>query len=226
VRELALSQGWSERPSPQLGEREQTRQADLGRLVRLADTLADGELDGTGFVAELERRFDPRSSGGGVNLLTYHRAKGLEFEAVFLPRLEEKELPCKRSLKRPAEIAEERRLLYVGMTRAKRWLWLSWTDKGKTSRFLEELEIVKKVGVKVERDDLPPAYEPLRAWRRKRSLADGVPAYVVFHNSALEAIAEQLPSTMSELGRVPGVGPAKLERYGEEVLAVLAAASS
>ena len=68
--------------------------------------------------------------------------------------------------------------------------------------------------------------EPPRAWRRKRSLADGVPAYVVFHNSALEAIAEQMPGTMSELGRVPGVGPAKLERYGKEVLEVLSANES
>ena len=55
-----------------------------------------------------------------VHLLTYHRAKGLEFTAVFLPRLEEKEIPCKLSLERAEELAEERRLLYVGLTRAKR----------------------------------------------------------------------------------------------------------
>ena len=74
----------------------------------------------------------------GVNLLTLHRAKGLEFDTVFLPRLEEKELPS-RQARTPAEIDEERRLLYVGMTRAKRMLWLSWS--GKRSRFLAELGV-------------------------------------------------------------------------------------
>ena len=63
-----------------------------------------------------------------MHLLTLHRAKGLEFEAVFLPRLEEKELPS-RQARTDAEIDEERRLLYVGLTRAKRVLWLTWCGK-------------------------------------------------------------------------------------------------
>ena len=66
---------------------------------------------------------------GGVHLLTLHRAKGLEFDAVFLPRVEEKELPCKAAMRRPAQVAEERRLLYVGMTRAKRHLALTWAGQ-------------------------------------------------------------------------------------------------
>ena len=74
-----------------------------------------------------------------MHLLTLHRAKGLEFEAVFLPRVEEKELPCKAAMRAPAEVAEERRLLYVGMTRAKRHLALTWA--GKPSRFLLELGV-------------------------------------------------------------------------------------
>ena len=87
------------------------RQQDLARLVQLAAAF-DG--DAASFVEDLRRRFD---SGGdaahGVNLLTLHRAKGLEFEAVFIPRLQEKELPSKQA-RTPAELAEERRLLYVG----------------------------------------------------------------------------------------------------------------
>ena len=48
-----------------------------------------------------------------------------------------------------------------------------------------------------------------------------MPAYVVFHNATLAEIADRQPRTLSELALVPGVGPAKLERYGEEVLAAL-----
>ena len=64
----------------------------------------------------------------------------------------------------------------------------------------------------------------MKQWRLERAKADEVPPYVVFHNSTLEQIAERGPSTLSELAAVPGVGPTKLERYGEEVLAALAAA--
>ena len=85
------------------------------------------DLDGPGFVAELERRFgDGGESRRGVHLLTLHGAKGLEFEAVFVARVEEKELPT-RLAKTADEIAEERRLFYVGLTRAKRHLFVTWT---------------------------------------------------------------------------------------------------
>ena len=69
---------------------------------------------------------------------------------------------------------------------------------------------------------MPPAFGVLRTWRLERAKADEVPAYVVFHNSTLAEIAERQPRTLAELARVPGVGPAKLERYGADVLAALA----
>ena len=225
VRHLALAQGWLEQPPEKLGEREETRQADLTLLVRLAADFDDGERTGTDFVAQLEERFDPRSVGSGLHLLTYHRAKGLEFEAVFLPRLGDGELPSKKAVKAGA-VVEERRLFYVGVTRAKRELWLSWTAKAKPSRFLFELELAKEVGVqpfaKPRDEDLPPAFTALKAWRLQRARADGVPPYVVFHDRTLVEIAERQPRTEAELAAVSGVGPAKLERYGSEVLAALA----
>ena len=229
VRRIAHVQGWVEKPPKRLGDREMTRLADMSRLVRLAEELEDGELDGGAFVAEIRRRFDPRSAGRGVHLLTYHRAKGLEFTAVFLPRLEEKELPCKLSLDRVEELAEERRLLYVGLTRAKRHLVLSWTEKAPPSRFLVELGLTEaepkwRTGVEVFARS--PGFEPLRAWRKSRAQSDGVPAFVVFSNRTLEAIASHRPGSLAELAEVSGVGPQKLERYGEEVLTVLSANES
>jgi DNA helicase-2/ATP-dependent DNA helicase PcrA len=213
VRQAALGLGWLEQPPEKLGEREQTRQADLARLVRLAEQF-DGDV--TAFVQSLHERFGA-TAGRGVHLLTLHRAKGLEFEAVYLPRLDEGELPNRR-----ADVDEERRLLYVGITRAKQHLLVTWA--GKPSRFLGELGIAKPRAAAAGKPlvDLPPAFGALREWRLERARADEVPAYVVFHNATLAEIAERHPRTLAELALVPGVGPAKLERYGEGVLAALA----
>ncbi|MFN2628075.1 MAG: ATP-dependent helicase [Gaiellaceae bacterium] len=219
VRRAAEEHGLVERPPERLGERELVRQQDLARLVQLAE-----QYDGSGtvreFVADLRERFGP-TAGTGVHLLTLHRAKGLEWDAVFLPRIEEKELPVKLA-RTPAAIAEERRLLYVGITRARRWLALTWSAR--PSRFLDELGVAAARAPRREAGDLPPAFGLLRDWRLERAKADEVPAYVVFHNSTLAEIAERQPRTLTELARVPGVGPAKLERYGQDVLAALAAA--
>ena len=198
------------------------RQADLGRLVRLAAEFDDGSRTTREFVAELEARFGSRGAERhGVHLLTLHGAKGLEFEAVFIPRVEEKELPI-RQAKKPAEVAEERRLFYVGMTRAKQHLAVTWS--GKPSRFLAELGIETRTRVSRAPEPDDPVYGALKRWRLQRASADDLPAYVVFHNATLAEIAGRRPRDLSELSTVPGVGPAKLERYGEEVLAVLSAA--
>jgi DNA helicase II / ATP-dependent DNA helicase PcrA len=215
VRQLAVGQGLLAEIPDKLGEREQTRQADLARLVRLAEEF-DGEVDG--FVEFLHERFG-ESAGRGVHLLTLHRAKGLEWEAVFLPRVEEGELPVRRG-----DVEEERRLFYVGLTRAKRHLLVTW--EGKPSRFLDEL------GVRAAAPPLPkrertvleqtPAVQALREWRLARARADEVPAYVVFNDRTLAELVARTPQTIAELAAVPGIGPAKLERYGPELLAQLA----
>jgi DNA helicase-2/ATP-dependent DNA helicase PcrA len=219
VRRIAFEQGMLEVIPDKLGEREVTRQNDLARLVKLADEFGEGTV--ADFIAQLEERFGS-NSGKGVHLLTYHRAKGLEFDAVFLPRLEERELPSKLS-KTDAAISEERRLLYVGLTRAKRHLTVTWA--GKPSRFLAELDIETRAAAPaakpVESDD--PLYAVLKKWRLETAKAEERPAYVIFHNSTLAEIVRRGPRSREELAAVPGVGPAKLDRYGDEVLAVLAA---
>ena len=146
------------------------------------------------------------------------RSKGLEFEAVFVPHVEEKELPVKLA-KTPAEIAEERRLFYVGLTRAKRHLFVTWTKK--PSRFLGELGVRREAPERREADPDDPVFAVLKRWRLERARQDEVPAYVVFHNSTLAEIAARRPRSLSDLASVPGVGPSKLERYGDDVLSAL-----
>jgi DNA helicase-2/ATP-dependent DNA helicase PcrA len=215
VRDLAVQQGLLAELPEKLGEREQTRQADLARLVRLAEEL-DGDV--ADFVALLHERFG-ESAGRGVHLLTLHRAKGLEWEAVFLPRVEEGELPVRRG-----DVAEERRLFYVGLTRAKRHLLVTW--EGKPSRFLDELGVRAAAPAQPKRAktalEQTPAVQALREWRLARARADEVPAYVVFNDRTLAELVARTPRTLAELAAVPGIGPAKLERYGPELLAQLA----
>ncbi len=213
-------------------DEEVTRQADLARLRALAEEFDGAHDHGTvaEFVEELGRRFSIERSGRGVNLLTYHRAKGLEFDAVFLPRLIDGELPF-RSGRAKAQPDEERRLLYVGITRARTYLFITWATDSKTkpSPFLDELGVRtpsaprRHTSVRVR---LPkpggPVLERLKAWRKARARADGVPAYVIFHDKTLEEIAELLPKDWADLASISGVGPTKLERYGDEVLAVVA----
>lgn len=240
VRAAAAAEGLLAEPGEGLGEQEETRQSDLARLVRLAEVFdPDGSATVGEFLADLEGRFRSDGGGRGVQLLTYHRSKGLEFDTVALPRLEEGDLPV-RQAKEDEQIDEERRLLYVGITRAKRVLLLSWA--GKRSRFVTELGIGFAIpegaakgsstrggsGGGAGLDDggrealETPLGTALRSWRLQRARQDGVPAYVVFSDRTLVELAERRPTTLIALSGIPGIGPAKLERYGDEVLDLLA----
>ena len=136
------------------GQAAKERWRNLVTLLGLAQARAQAapELGLAGFVAELEDRaaagHDTADDGGAVTLVTLHKAKGLEFEAVFLVGVEEGLLPIGHA-KDDAGVAEERRLLYVGVTRAKRHLWISWArtrpgsgggqSRRRPSRFLHSL---------------------------------------------------------------------------------------
>jgi DNA helicase-2/ATP-dependent DNA helicase PcrA len=227
------------------GQEGRDRAASLELLVGIFGDLAaaDSDLGIDAALAELDRRQAAEAGGSteGVNLLTYHRAKGLEWDAVYLPALDEGILPI-RQAKEDEEVAEERRLLYVGITRARRFLALSSSSR-KPSRFLAAVEPpqagarpgARPAAAKGERrvHVLPGApiataapaddtlIEALRVWRRARAAADAVPAYVVAHDTTLAEIAEVRPRTLPALRRVRGMGPAKLERYGAEILDVV-----
>jgi DNA helicase-2/ATP-dependent DNA helicase PcrA len=145
---------------------------------------------------------------------------------VFVPRLEEGELPSRRA--RGEELEDERRLLYVGLTRAKRHLLLTWS--GKSSRFLAELGVrpgaaqgsATAAGAPKQKLEATPAVLALKEWRLARARAEEVPAYVVFNDRTLAELVRMAPRTIAELAEVPGIGPAKLERFGGELLAALA----
>jgi DNA helicase-2/ATP-dependent DNA helicase PcrA len=211
-------------------DEERTRQSDLARLRSLAaefDIAHGPDATVAGFVAELPTRFSLEETGRGVQLLTYHRAKGLEFDVVFLPRLLDGELPY-HSGRSVADPQEERRLFYVGITRARHWLAISWPTDGraKVSPFVAEATgkapakapATKRVAISASGD---PLFERLRRWRRDRAATDGVPPYVVFHDKTLAAIAVAKPTSSAALREIAGVGPAKVERYADDVLAVV-----
>jgi DNA helicase-2/ATP-dependent DNA helicase PcrA len=242
-----------------IGIAEDLAAADPGAADSAADPAAPGRaaagraLTIDAVLAEFDSRqvAESAASADGVNLLTYHRAKGLEWDAVYLPALDEGVLPI-RQAKEADEVAEERRLLYVGITRARRFLALSSSSR-RPSRFLAALDPAKPKAARPAGAGgraaagraaagraaagrvrvLPGApllaaatpderlSEALRRWRRERASEDGVPAYVVFHDTTLVEIADSRPRTLPALRRVRGMGPTKLERYGSEILAVI-----
>jgi ATP-dependent DNA helicase RecQ len=71
-------------------------------------------------------------------------------------------------------------------------------------------------------DSDDPLFAALREWRTGRARIDAVPPYVIAHDDTLKAIADVRPRTLSGLARVKGMGPARIEKYGDEILQVLA----
>ncbi len=118
----------------------------LSVTSQFEDAGLDDFLEEIALISDMERRNDKSDS---VTLMTLHSAKGLEFPVVFIAGLEESVLPHSRALYDPQEMEEERRLMYVGMTRAREELYLSYATEralfggrqhNTPSRFLADLE--------------------------------------------------------------------------------------
>jgi DNA helicase-2/ATP-dependent DNA helicase PcrA len=258
--------GWRpDRPPPGGAARE--RHEAVAALLRLAEDHQDLTLPQ--FIEELGRRAAAQHAPSldGVTLASLHAAKGLEWDAVFLVGLAEGTLPTSRA-RTPAQLEEERRLLYVGITRARQWLYLSYglaRSAGGRSReatsFLSGTGFAAAAGVstsatpksakakrgnkrvacrvcgntltdgrsrKLGRCETCPStmdedlFERLRQWRKDTASAAGVPAYVVFTDVTLTAIAERCPASDKDLVAIAGIGPRKLTEYGAAVLALVA----
>ncbi|MBI3256384.1 MAG: DNA helicase PcrA [Actinobacteria bacterium] len=136
----------------------QSRIENVGELVSMAEQVDDigAFLDTVTLVADTDQ-LDADGDGSSVSLMTLHAAKGLEFPVVFLVGMEEGVFPHQRALTDPHQLEEERRLAYVGITRARRHLLMSsaWsrmlfgvTQYNPPSRFLDEIpeSLVRQVG--------------------------------------------------------------------------------
>ncbi|GAA0240996.1 ATP-dependent DNA helicase UvrD2 [Actinomadura nitritigenes] len=265
VRHVLSGAGFSDRP-PEGAGAARARWESLAALAQLAEDMAadDPKAGLPEFVAELEERAAAQHAPPleGVTLASLHAAKGLEWDAVFLVGLAEGTLPIVYA-KTPEQVEEERRLLYVGITRARVHLTLSWalarspggSQLRRASRFLDGLtgKTTTHMPARVDRakrrvtkgpqpcrvcgrpltaaverklgrcEDCPSElneelFIALKDWRAEVSAEQRIPAYVVFTDATLQAIAEHCPESMEELARIPGVGKVKLDRYGEAVL--------
>lgn len=253
------------------GRKARERWESLTALAQLAEDMVAGTGSGekrvtmAHFVEELEARMATEHAPGfeGVTIASLHAAKGLEWDAVFLVGLTEGMMPIIYA-ETDEQVEEERRLFYVGVTRAREHLAMSWSlsrspggRRTRTpSRFLDGLRPAspstttrrnerrrsvarcrvcgsgltdaaeRKLGRCL---DCPSNYdeallERLRDWRRSCAQELKVPAYVIFTDATLQAIAEQEPSSTAQLSAVSGVGAVKLDRYGEAVLALVSGA--
>ncbi|MDQ2827191.1 MAG: HRDC domain-containing protein [Actinomycetota bacterium] len=136
------------------------------------------------------------------------------------------------------DVEEERRIFHVAITRAGTSVSILG-DAAAPSPFLAELAgtapvaAVRSIPATPEakvraRTEVPapgesPTFDALRAWRTEVARRDKVPPYVVMSDAHLKGIAERRPSTAGELAACPGIGPLKLERYGEDILGILEA---
>ena len=220
------------------------RWESLAALVAVAEELTAVQPEaGLGdFVAELEQRAAAQHAPTveGVTLASLHAAKGLEWDAVFLVGLVEGTLPIQHAVT-DEQVEEERRLLYVGVTRARERLALSWALSRRPAagavaagarRFLHGIapSRCRRPGRRrrpaAGRAALPDGRGP-GAVQPAAGLAGGagggqkVPAYVVFTDATLAELAVRQPADVPALVAVPGIGQSKLDRYGEDVLAIV-----
>ena len=209
---------------------------DLDGLI----TVADLHPEAATFEAWLREAFHAERDPLGVTVSTIHRVKGREWDHVAVFGVVDGIVPHRLA----DDVEEERRVLHVGVTRGRHRVAVL-TDRSRPSAFVHELDgsAPKRPAVRTPRPDSarrPPrrevastdvelsvdaiaAEKALRDWRSLRAKADEVPAYVVLNDRHLRGIAVARPRDAAALAACDGIGPAKLERYGDQILDVLSA---
>jgi len=219
---------------------DQTRAAHLDDLDSLAD-LARRCPDPGDFPEWLRSELSQPGDERGVRLSTVHRVKGLEWPHVVVHDASETLFPH-RLTSGPAELEEERRVFHVAITRCRATCTVV-APVGAPSPFVAELEGASPViRLRAGAPAAPPAAakdgkaaapagppgeleQALRTWRTAQARQEGRPPFVILHDSTLREVAARRPASLIQLGSVPGIGPAKLERYGDDILAVVAASA-
>ena len=201
---------------------------DLDALASLAHL----EADPARFGAWLADALSTSDDSDGVTLASIHVVKGQEWPHVVVHQVTAGLLPH-RLVDDPEE---ERRVLHVALTRGRRTVTV--VAGTPPSSFLGELAqpgeppprraVVSPRSAPVAPKAVPldpaheAAFERLRTWRSEKAKAGGKPAFTVFSDATLRELATQLPADETALRRVHGVGPAKLDAYGDELLELLA----
>lgn len=235
------------------------RAANLNELVRLGREYLELDPQGgvPGFLGWLTSalRGEDRSGGDAVEIVTFHAAKGLEWPVVHLAGLEEGFVPIHHAKDSDDDLEEERRLLYVALTRARDELHCTWAAKRtfgsrtanrspspwlpiiESTVGIAPVQLDRRAGAERARSaraslprrdkgDLPEAdravFDALRDWRRAESRKADVPAFVIFNDATLIAVASARPRNRTELLRVSGVGPVKAQRFGDDLLRIVA----
>jgi DNA helicase-2/ATP-dependent DNA helicase PcrA len=214
---------------------DQTRAAHLDDLDSLVD-LARRCPEPGAFPAWLRDELSRPGDEHGVRLSTVHRVKGLEWPHVVVHDASDSLFPHRLTVG-AAALEEERRVFHVAITRCRATCTVV-APASAASPFVAELEgasptIRLRSSAPVASTPVSKAAGPagppgeleqaLRAWRTAQARQEGRPPFVILHDSTLRDIAVRRPATLFQLGAVPGIGPAKLERYGDDILAVVAA---
>jgi Fe2+ or Zn2+ uptake regulation protein len=158
---------------------------------------------------------DPVNGADAVTVSTVHRVKGREWDIVAVVGLRAGLVPHRLC----DDVEEERRVLHVALTRARQHLVLV-TDPERPSPFLPELLGTIRPP-HAHAPDEEALLEALRSWRRQRATTDRVPAFLVAHDRTLSELARRRPQDPSALRTCHGIGPAKVSRYGSELLMLL-----
>ncbi|HET6664582.1 MAG TPA: 3'-5' exonuclease, partial [Acidimicrobiales bacterium] len=228
---------------------EAQEQADLARLVELAERYAREHhpAEAAGFRGWLLSEVDDTDAGDGVDLATFHGAKGREWQTVHIVAAEDGYVPLARA-RTEAAATEERRLFYVACTRAERRLRVTWAAsravgaRGRQARsrspylvelspLLDRLNAAEAPARPASPPHVPLATptdgalqsrtEALTRWRDRRARAAGIAPHALLPDAVLATVAGADPADAEGLAAIAGTRSLVLAGFTDEILDAL-----